>query len=202
MNLRHREPDFTVRYMGGPYNDLSLKSVTQRMVSCLFYIELICSPALYSPPEAALVRLLCRLPHSPEMVSLVRGMFQRGTRVRYRGAEATWNTDILVTPTILARCRSGDPFSKLFEVQVSAMDTVVDVRLDDNLMGEHNISNCPYKVERLVEEQGLDCAFGRRDHQFVNDIGIGSQGLREEVEIVSNTIGRFMPSGESQNSWI
>jgi hypothetical protein len=188
--------------MGGPYNVLSLKSVTQRMVSCLFYIELICNPALYSPPERALVRLLCRLPPSAEMMSLVRGLSQRSTCVRYRGAEATWTVENLVTPTILARCRSGEPFLKVLEVQVSAIDTALDVRLKDNLMGEQSISNCPYKVEKLVEDQGLDCSFGRRDHRFLCEIGSRSQGLMEEIETLSHEIGRFLPSGGGRGTWV
>jgi hypothetical protein len=114
--LRHRETDFTVRYMGGPYNVLSLKAVTQRILSCLFYIELICNPALYSSPERALVRLHCRLPPGPELTSLVRGLYQRSTRVRSRGAEATWAAESLVTPALSARCRSGQPFLKVLKV--------------------------------------------------------------------------------------
>jgi hypothetical protein len=90
---------------------------------------------------------------------------------------------------------------KVLEVQVSAMDTALDVRLKDDLMGEQSISNCPYKVEKLVEDQGLDCSFGRRDHRFLGEIGSRSQGLMEEIETLSSEIGRFLPSGGG-GTWV
>ncbi|KAH7000879.1 hypothetical protein EDB80DRAFT_721123 [Ilyonectria destructans] len=196
--LRENEPDFTVRYMGGPYNVSSLKSSTKRMLSCLFYIELMSTPMLYSSPETVCVRLLCRLPPSPEMMSLIRGLHLRSARIHYRGAEAEWAIESLVTPAILARCRRGESFSRDFEVQVSAMDSEVDVRLHDTLIGEQSISNCPYKVEKLIKDQGLDCAFGRRDHRFLGETKSTAGGvLTADIEKLSEELGRFLPSGSS-----
>jgi hypothetical protein len=186
--------------MGGPHNALSLNLVAQRMLSCLFYVEAVSEPTLYSPPETVLVRLLCRIPPSAEMVSLVRNLFQRNTNVRYRGAEATWTAETLVTPAILSRCRSGKPFLKVFGVQMNGLETAVDIRLCDELVGEQSISNCPYKLGKLIEDQGLDCWFGRRDHRFLSEIRSRSYGLKEEIEALSDELGRFLPSG--RQSWV
>jgi hypothetical protein len=198
--FRCRDPDFTVRYMGGPYNALSLNFVAQRMLSCLFYIEVASRPALYSPPETILVRLLCRIPPSGEMISLVRSLFQRNTNVRYRGAEATWTAETLVTPAILAHCRSGEPFLKFLGVQINAMETAVDVRFSDQLIGEQSVSNCPYKLGKLIEDQGLDCSFGRRDHCFLSETGNETCALQDEIQVLSDELGRFIPSG--RQSWV
>lgn len=198
--FRCRDPDFTVRYMGGPYNALSLHFVAQRMLSCLFYIEAASRPALYSPPETILVRLLCRIPPGGEMTSLARNLFQRNTNVRYRGAEATWTAETLVTPTILAHCRNGEPFLKVLRVQINAMETAVDVRLGDQLIGEQSISNCPYKLGKLIEDQGLDCSFGRRDHCYLSGTGNEAFRLQEEIQVLSDELGRFIPSG--RQNWI
>jgi hypothetical protein len=82
------------------------------------------------------------------------------------------------------------------------MDTAVDVRLNDNLMGEQSVSNCPYRVEKLVEDQGLDCGFGREDHRVLCEIGSRSQGLMEEIETPSHELGNFLPSGGGGSTWI
>jgi hypothetical protein len=134
------------------------------------------------------------------MVSLVRNLFQRNTNVRYRGAEATWTAETLVTPAILSRCRSGKPFLKVFGVQMNGLETAVDIRLCDELVGEQSISNCPYKLGKLIEDQGLDCWFGRRDHCFLSEIRSRSYGLKEEIEALSDELGRFLPSG--RQSWV
>lgn len=180
--------------MGGPYNISSLKSSTKRMISCLFYVELTSTPMLYSSPEIVCVRLLCRLSPSPEMMSLIRGLHLRSTCIYYRGVEAEWTVESLVTPEILTRCRRGESFSRDFEVQVSAMDSELDVRLRDTVIGEQSISNCPYKVERLIRDQGLDCAFGRRDHRFLCETQSTAGGvLTAEIEKLSEELGRFLP---------
>ncbi|KAH6869642.1 hypothetical protein B0T10DRAFT_523573 [Thelonectria olida] len=198
---REHGPDFTARYMGGPYDALSFQLSAERMLSCLFYIELLSAPMLYSSPEAACIRLLCRLTPGPEMTNLITGLHLRSARIHYRGAEAQWTGDSLVTPAILARCRRGESFSRVLEVQVSAMDTVLDVRLRDSLMGEQSISNCPYKVEKLIRDQGLDCAFGRRDHRLLCETGTTGNSLTAEIEKLSEELGRFLPSGSS-DAWV
>jgi hypothetical protein len=80
------------------------------------------------------------------------------------------------------------------------METAVDVRLGDQLIGEQSISNCPYKLGKLIEDQGLDCSFGRRDHCYLSGTGNEAFRLQEEIQVLSDELGRFIPSG--RQSWI
>ena len=41
----------------------------------------------------------------------------------------------------------------------------IDVKIDGITKMVRSISNCPYKLQTLIEDQGLDCVFGHRDHK-------------------------------------
>jgi hypothetical protein len=83
---------------------------------------------------------------------------------------------------------------------MNGLETAVDIRLCDELVGEQSISNCPYKLGKLIEDQGLDCWFGRWDYCFLSEIRSRSYGLKEEIEALSDELGRFLPSG--RQSWV
>jgi hypothetical protein len=73
-------------------------------------------------------------------------------------------------------------FSRILEVEVSSMKSRLDVRVD-GLTGVENVSNCPYELQRLVEDQGLHCVFGRRDHRGVKPaVRCSSQAVLKEIE--------------------
>lgn len=189
------QPDFELRYMDGPNNISSLQSNAERMLSSLFYVELVSAPRFYSSPEAVCVRLLCRLPPSSLMTGIIKGLHLRNSSIHYHGAEAEWTVEPLVTPAILARCRNGESFSRVLEVQVSGMDTELDVRLHDTLMGNQSVSHCPYRVGRLIRDQGLDCAFGRRDHGFSCPSETTGSDLTAAIAKLSEELDRFSMSG-------
>lgn len=166
------------------------------MISCLFYIELVAAPMFYSSPEIVHVRLLCRLPPGLETMKFVGFLNLQGIQIQYRGAELEWSIDSLVTTAALARCGRGETFCRVLELQVAAMDTKLDLWLSGDSIGRQSVSNCPYRVDQLVQDQGLDCVFGRRDHQVVRQAeGTAGSDLAAQIEELSEELGRFLPSG-------
>jgi hypothetical protein len=162
-SLEDESSDITVQYQGGAYDIATLQSIASRMFSYLFFIELISIPFFYSTPDRAKVRLKCRLSPGPPLMSLIMDLQRRNAQIRYRGHEGSYSMDKLVTSAVISRCRKGRDFSRILEMEVSSLSSVLDVRIYGTALTDENISNCPYELQKLIQDQGLDCVFGRKD---------------------------------------
>ena len=165
-----------------------LSSVASRMISHLFYIELLSVPTLYSVPDRALLRLRCRLPSGPPLMDLVSRLRERKARVFYRGDEETYTVETLVTSAALARCRDGEDFTITLNVSVTSMSSTLDVKIDGVVVGEEPISNCPYELRSLVRDQGLNCVFGRKDHRVVGKTEESEEVAIQELDRLCETL--------------
>ncbi|KAG4292492.1 hypothetical protein FPRO06_11980 [Fusarium proliferatum] len=189
--LRRQHNDVVVRYMGANCDSPPLKLAASRMIASLFYIELVFTPHFYSTPEHAQTRLLCRLPPSATLISLMTDLHARGTRVIFWGTELEPNVESLVTSSSLSRCRRGEAFVKRLDIEVWSPDSELHVAIDDDLMGKHNVSHCPYVLRELSHDQGLDCVFGRSDHCGIDTTKDVGTTITEEIDELSEELGRF-----------
>ncbi|KAF5571961.1 patatin-like serine hydrolase [Fusarium phyllophilum] len=189
--LRRQHHDVVVRYMGAHCDSPPPKLAASRMIASLFYIELVFTPHFYSTPERVQARLLCRLPPSATLISLVTDLHARGTRVIFWGTELEPNVESLVTSSSLSRCRRGEAFVKRLDIEVWSPDSELHVVIDDDLMGKHNVSHCPYVLRELSHDQGLDCVFGRSDHCGIDTTKDVGTTITEEIDELSEELGRF-----------
>ena len=70
-----------------------------------------------------------------------------------------------VNQELLDELRRGAAYSRRLDINVCSLSDLIDVRLDGITRRVRSISNCPYKVSDIIEDQGLHCVFGHRDHQ-------------------------------------
>jgi hypothetical protein len=67
------------------------------------------------------------------------------------------------------------------------MSTFIDVQID--VQGTpQNIGNCPYELRNLIRDQGLDCVFGRKDHQDQSGTGGTAFIMFEALERLSQEL--------------
>ncbi|KAH8891478.1 hypothetical protein GQ53DRAFT_648395, partial [Thozetella sp. PMI_491] len=158
-----------------------------RLFASLFYLELTALPDFYAGPERACLRLQCRVPPGPALVDLVTGLQQRQARMYYGGDNTDYASELLVSPKALARCRRGGVFSRALTIPVRSMSSPLDVRID-GLSGPQHISNCPYELQKLVRDQGLDCVFGRKDHRDLTQEGASTFVMFEAIDRLSRAL--------------
>jgi hypothetical protein len=72
---------------------------------------------------------------------------------------------LCVDQELLDDLRRGVAYSRIIDISVHSLNDVINVRLDGITRKVRNISNCPYKISDIVEDQGLHCVFGHRDHR-------------------------------------
>jgi hypothetical protein len=70
-----------------------------------------------------------------------------------------------VDQELIEEVKRGVAFSKHIEITVLSLNDVIDVKIDGITKRGRSISNCPYMVNDIIEDQGLNCFFGHKDHQ-------------------------------------
>jgi hypothetical protein len=69
---------------------------------------------------------------------------------------------LAVDSDIINDIEAGKSFSKFIIFRIRSLTDSVDIKVDGIVTRQRSISNCPYKLETLIKDQGLDYAFGRR----------------------------------------
>ncbi|KAM7197977.1 hypothetical protein V8F33_005244 [Rhypophila sp. PSN 637] len=179
--------DILVEYGGGGYDSHLLREIAARMHSSLFYVELVTEPTFYSAPETIRLRLLCRLPPGPPLMSLLSTLKRRNARVYY-GADGLESIEPLVGPLAWGRCREGDRFVRGLSIPAASVASKLSVKID-SLTKPEEISNSPYELCQLIRDQGLDCVFGRKDHRVPGPVS--DEIVSEEVMILCEMLDRI-----------
>ena len=184
--------DVLVAYEGGSYGTELLATLTCRLFCHLFYVELVSLPMFLGKPLKCRVRLLCRLPPGPPLMDLLVRLDERKAQVYFSGHEARYDRIILCTEAAMSRCREGRPFERTLEVEVLSPESAVDIRIDQLSAEPQSISNCPYKLHKLVRDQKLDCVFGSDDHRFGVQSENGTRWSRSMLEDEITVLGRTL----------
>jgi len=180
---RPSDPKVHCRVLYG--NDLLLSA--DRLLASLFYIELMQVPTFFEAAERAHVCLQCRVLPGAALIDLISNLRRRKARVHYGGDSLDDKSELLVSPSALARCQQGERFTRVFTIPVRSMASVLDVRID-GIVGPQNIGNCPYSLGKLVMDQGLDCVFGRKDHRDVAQGGWSGIVMFEAIDRLSHSL--------------
>jgi hypothetical protein len=70
-----------------------------------------------------------------------------------------------------ALLESGGGFCVPVFFKVASLQDSVDIKVDGVIKRARSISNCPYQIETLIKDQGLDYVFGsRRARKRLNSI--------------------------------
>jgi hypothetical protein len=63
---------------------------------------------------------------------------------------------------LVEEIKQGASYCQQIELKVTSFKESIDIKLGDLTNRTASISNCPYKLETLVKDQGLDLPFGSR----------------------------------------
>ncbi|KAJ8067019.1 hypothetical protein OCU04_004399 [Sclerotinia nivalis] len=147
-----------------------VQQCADNLLACLFYIELDGVPIFDCNTFVCQARILCRLdPSSNGLQALA---------ARLRNSRARFHLDFhrsvfAMDSDMLTDIEAGKPFSKDIIFRARSLTDPLDIKIDGIVSRPRSISNCPYVIETLIKDQGLDCAFGRRgikrNNVFSND---------------------------------
>lgn len=73
---------------------------------------------------------------------------------------------------------SGAPFSRDVVFKVMSLEDFIDIKVDGITTRARSISNCPYKIETLIRDQGLDRPFGSREGRKRSQAQLGQVSKR------------------------
>jgi hypothetical protein len=132
-----------------------------KLFSSMFYIELLRAPRLVEVGLLCQARIRCRLsPSQTAFMPLIN-------RLRNYRARFTYQSQILpcVNEEAFEDGKRGIPFYRYIGFSVASIYDEVDVKIENMTKNAQSISNCPYELQTLIRDQGLDCVFGHKDHQ-------------------------------------
>lgn len=153
-----------VKYHGGTYTRQALKTFSWELLCSLFFLEINHQPAFHSSPDTCYAVIKCRIASEHALLDLLTKF--RNVHLRYRGDEFDYTTIPLCTPSILEACKRGCSFSRNICLRVCSPESTLNVQLQGPNRPWCGISKCPYRLKSLIQDQGLNCVFGRNDHQW------------------------------------
>lgn len=155
--------DWLVDFRLQAANRTRLERSVDTLLASLFYVELIGVPQL---DELGL--LLCRaqircriLPSSKAYRNLIERLRERRSRFYF-----DYQSIPCINRQLYDEAGRGIAFSRCIEMSVSTLQHSIDVKIDGITSTSRRISNCPYRIQQLVEDEGLHCVFGNKDHKM------------------------------------
>lgn len=155
----HTKPSLPILDYRGHHNILN--ETADRLISSLFYVELVDRPQLCKNGYFCRIQIRCRLlPSSRGYQKLLE---------KLRGCDSRFYYDhksiYCSNRQMEAASKEGIPFRRHCEMTVFRLDGEVDVKINGLTGQKTSISNCPYRLQQMIEDQRLDCVFGCRDHK-------------------------------------
>jgi hypothetical protein len=133
------------------------------LLSSLFYIELTGVPVLHTSGISCCARVRCRLtPSEPALIELIDRLLKAGAHFVYDG-----NYMPCADLEAYEGVKSGIAYSRYFEFTVNSLSDSIDIKVSHITRYSRSISNCPYMLQTLIKDQGLECVFGRKDHRSI-----------------------------------
>ncbi|KAL7905997.1 hypothetical protein GGI35DRAFT_471472 [Trichoderma velutinum] len=179
--------DITISYDGGRYTRKLLEIICNRLFSCLFYIELDALPTFYHDLEVCSINVLCRLAPGNALLDLLYRFFQRKVCIYYQGSNLKLTKALLCTHNVMDKCRQNQPFIRRINVAAQSRNTQLSIRMDGTDGKTYALSNCPYRLSKLIRDQELESPFGSYGNQHIR-VGRGIRTdhsaliLRSEID--------------------
>ena len=136
-----------------------LLNAASQLIASLFYIELATIPCFYASVETCLVVIRCRLPPGEALEDLACMLFRQNVSI-YIWTETSAHTAFLSTEHIVQAAKQGCAYYQEFPLEVVSFKSTINVQIDGMDGLRHNLSGCPYILDDLIADQGLDCKFG------------------------------------------
>ena len=158
-----KTPDWLADFRRQAANRTRLETSVDILLASQFYVELIGVPQL---DELGLLfcraQIRCRiLPSSKAYRHLIERLRERRARFYYE-----YQSIPCINRQLYDEAGRGIAFSRCIEISLPTLQHSIDVKVDGITRTSQRISNCPYKLQQLIEDQGLHCVFGNKDHKM------------------------------------
>jgi hypothetical protein len=156
-------PDWQIDFRLQTASQSRLESSADILIASLFYLELIGVPQLDELGSLfCRAQIRCRLlPSSEAYPILIERLRERRARFYYE-----YQSIPCINRQLYDEASRGIAFSRCIEMSLPSLQHNLDVKIDGVTRASQRISNCPYKLQQLVEDQSLHCVFGSKDHKM------------------------------------
>ena len=151
-----------------------IQRCADNLLAALFYVELPEFPTFNRNLFTCRARILCRIGPSH------KALRELAKRLKDTGAHFYLDFEQKVSCVDEDSYKSlecGYSFSRNITFKVTSLEECIDIKIDGITRRARSISNCPYKIETMVEDEGLDCVFGSRNNRKRSQPQV-SQGLK------------------------
>ncbi|PTB34938.1 hypothetical protein M441DRAFT_154551 [Trichoderma asperellum CBS 433.97] len=138
-----------------------LQAVSNQLLCHLFYIELKTMPMFYYSPEVITIVIRCRLNPGHALLDLLFRIHRLRICFYYQCDEITEMKALVCTEDVIQKCREMQPFERKFKIKVLSPTAAISIDMDGIDGEKYSISNCPYRVDHLIEDQGLNNPYRR-----------------------------------------
>lgn len=191
VSIQHSQ--ISVQYAGGSYSSGLVKSVASTLIANLFYLELYSVPSFYTSPQVCDVYVRCRIEPGNALLDLLIGFQRQNAYLSYRGDAIRYRTVPLCNGKAVQVCQEGKPFSMRIQMSVISLESSLDVRVKlGNNESPYSISNCPYRLDQLVYDQGLNRIFNQSKLPLRQGHAEKSQDVKDKVPKLQETLRNFI----------
>lgn len=139
-----------------------IQRCANNLLAALFYVELTEYPKFNRTLFTCRARILCRIGPSH------KALRELGKRLKDTDAQFYLDFEQKVSCIDEESYKSlecGYCFSRNISFKVTSLEDCIDIKIDGITARARSISNCPYKIQTMIEDQGLDCVFGSRNNR-------------------------------------
>jgi hypothetical protein len=143
-------------------NEELLRQCANNILASLFYITSTSPPVIGKTGVVFQLAIRCRWPPSPALLALLHQLQETQAYFCYDNQKSIPCVDTRVYDD----AKSGKAYLRCIGLVASSFEDKIDIKLADLFeRGQQSISNCPYQVSALIQDQGLLCMFGHKDHK-------------------------------------
>lgn len=139
-------------------SDEAVQRCADNLLASLFYVQIDEMPVLDQTLFVCKGKICCRLgPSSKALPELAYRLKDANFYLNFHEKIACMDDEMYQ-----AIICDGKPYCRPIVFNVMSMEDSIDIKIEGLTARARSISNCPYKIQTLVEDEGVDCVFGHR----------------------------------------
>ncbi len=144
-------------------NSVDVQRCAENIIASLFYLELEKLPLCRRGQFICTGRILCRI--GPSRLRALQTLV-----IRLKEQQSQFHVDShtaipCVDRQVYEAVKRGQAFCRPVEFNIASLADAVDIKIDGIISRARSISNCPYILQTLIDDQGLNRIFGHMNHK-------------------------------------
>lgn len=139
-----------------------VQKCADNILASFFYLELDTLPIFHRSVFVCKARICCRLtPNNKALRALTRRLKDSKARFYFDSNQHI----ACIDDDSYKAIEEGAPYYRHITFNVISLEESIDVKIDGISKRARSISNCPYIIQDLIRDEGLDCVFGHRKNK-------------------------------------